>query len=84
MKYRLIAHPDGYAVAYFHASGGWVAQSMHCERTSAEREVERRNLQHQAALVMAASSLQQHREHAFTERRSARYFEPDQSVAELG
>lgn len=85
MKYHLIAIPSGYAVAYHHATGGWTALSEHCMRESAEREVQRLNLQHQAALAMAASSRQQHREHAFTERRAGvRYFEPDQSVAMLG
>lgn len=78
MKYRLVALPTGYAVAYHHATGGWTSLSEHCDRTSAEREVERLNLAHQAALAMAASSLQRHRAHAFTERRTVRYFEPDQ------
>lgn len=77
MKYRVVAMPDGYAVAYFHASGGWVAHSMHCVRESADAEAESKNLRHQAALALAASSRQQHREHAFTERRSVRWFEPD-------
>ena len=80
MKYRLIAQPDGYAVAYFHANGGWVAQSMHCDRTSAEDEVQRRNLAHQAQLALAASSLRQHRQHAFAERRPVRFF-PDDAFA---
>lgn len=77
MKYRLVAIPTGYAVAYHHATGGWTTLSEHLERASAESEVQRLNLAHQAALVMAASSLQQHRQHAFAERRSVRYFEPD-------
>lgn len=77
MKFILVAQPDGYAVAYHHAHGGWVALSMHCDRGSAQREVDLKNLQHQAELARAASSVQQHREHAFTERRSVRWFEPD-------
>jgi len=77
MKYRLVTLPTGYAVAYLHAVGGWTAVSEHATRDSAEREAQRLNLAHQAALAMAASSLQQHRQHAFTERRSVRYIEPD-------
>ncbi len=77
MKYRLVALPTGYAVAYHHSALGWTSISEHAARESAEAECERRNLAHQAALAMAASSLQQHRQHAIAERRSVRYFEPD-------
>jgi hypothetical protein len=85
MKYRLVALPTGYAVAYHHATGGWTSLSEHCDRASAEREVERLNLRHQAELARAASSVQQHREHAFAGRRcGVRYFEPDESVAVWG
>jgi hypothetical protein len=77
MKYSVIAQPDGYAVAYPHASGGWVAHSMHCQRNTAETEAQALNEDHAAAVKAAQSSLQMHREHAFAERRPVRYFEPD-------
>jgi hypothetical protein len=81
MKYLLLAIPTGYAVAYHHASAGLVALSEHWERSSAEAEVQRLNAEHQARLAIAASSLQQHRQHAMhygTERRSVRWVPDDE------
>lgn len=78
MKYRLVAIPTGYAVAYHHASAGLVALSEHWERSSAEAEVQRLNAEHQARLALAASCRQQFRQHYRPERRPVRWFPDDE------
>lgn len=81
MKYRLVALPTGYAVAYHHSALGWTSVSEHATRESAEAEIRNRNAAHQAALAMAASSLQQHRQHSLAERgygRSVRWVPDDE------
>lgn len=80
MKYRLVALPTGYAVAYHHSHLGWTAVSEHGTRESAQSEVDSRNLAHQTALTIAASSLQRHREHGIvrSERRSVRWVPDDE------
>lgn len=76
MKYRIVALPDGYAVAFFHATGGWMTISEHITRESAESEAQRLNLRQQAEIIAANSSHAKNREHAYT-RRPVRWFEPD-------
>ena len=79
MKYRVVAMPDGYAVAYFHAAGGWVADSMHCTRPSADTAADTKNLQYQSQLALAVSSKAQNRQHALrVERRAVRWVPDDE------
>ncbi|CAN7411309.1 hypothetical protein [Acidovorax sp. LjRoot194] len=79
-KYLLVAIPTGYAVAYHHSHLGWASVSEHATRESAQTEVDSRNLGHETALAIAASSLQRHREHGIvrSERRSVRYVPDDE------
>ncbi|WP_312129365.1 hypothetical protein [Diaphorobacter nitroreducens] len=76
-RFFVVAVPGGYAVASMHAALGLVARSEHYARDSAEAEAERLNMQAEADLARARSTIAVQRQHAFNERRSVRWFEPD-------
>lgn len=75
--YFVVAMPGGFAVAYQHRSLGLVAQSDHLTRESAEAEAQGMNARAAADMARATSTRAMQRRHAFTERRSVRWFEPD-------
>lgn len=75
MRRFAIAMPGGFACAYQSPSGHLVAESDHLTRESAQREADRINAQ--ADALMARAQAARFRQHAFTERRPVRWFEPD-------
>ncbi len=77
MRYRVVALPGRWAVAYAHVALGLVCVIECATRPAACAEAQRLESAYIASQKAAQMSLALHREHALNPRRSARYFEPD-------
>lgn len=75
MKHFAVATPGGYVVAYRSPRGYLVAVSDHVTRDSAQRAADGINAA--AAARQAQAEATRYRQHAYTERRPVRWFEPD-------